>query len=109
MFLFCDFGNENRYIKKHSTPQSQFNRKKRNSYKIHIFSKIIMNWSNIHSFIIYLLNMKCQLFFYYLNDENNNILYIYMNFYILYFNISQLYNLDKIDHYFSVFLNNYIF
>lgn len=51
--------------------------------------------------------MKCQLFFYYLNNENN-ILYIY-NFYILYFNISQSYNLDKIDHYFSIFLNNYIF
>lgn len=51
--------------------------------------------------------MKCRLFFYYLNNENN-ILYIY-NFYILYFNISQSYNLDKIDHYFSIFLNNYIF
>lgn len=55
-----------------------------------------------------MLNVKCQLFFY-LNNENNNILYIYMNFYILYFNISQLYNLDKIDLYFSAFLNNYIF
>lgn len=54
-----------------------------------------------------MLNVKCQLFFY-LNNENNNILYIYMNFYILYFNISQLYNLDKIDLYFSAFLNNYI-